>query len=221
MKMKNTSKESVRIDELGLVIDAGATEEIPDGYARQGRRANGGRKASVIEMLAPSLEPADENEKNEWMQPAAEFNTVPQQKSLATPQEFMAQGHKPQVAHLMAQRQNAMQQAELTERREQQAKSEREGILQGASRLAAQEEQAKKKAEEEDKKQEEQLKKLAQDGQKQLKEEEQFNARIAAAQRQQRETGTTSPQEDRERLQREQEGHGGEDHNAPQRGKKH
>jgi len=52
----------------GIRVAPRATVDIPDGYAHPRRADNGSRRPSVIEELAPQLEPADPSEKAVWLQ---------------------------------------------------------------------------------------------------------------------------------------------------------
>lgn len=65
-------KHTVDLKMIGLGrVKPGETVEIPEGLARPERKANGSRRPSVVERVAPQLRPVDET----W---AAEFDSTPE-----------------------------------------------------------------------------------------------------------------------------------------------
>lgn len=111
MKMKNRSGRELVVpgDVIagsGLTaaqkytIEDGAEVEVKDGYALPRRATNGSRIPSVVERLAPGLEPADEGAVKEWRK-TPEVN--PEVKPVVpTPAQLQAQGISPGAAAIMA-----------------------------------------------------------------------------------------------------------------------
>jgi hypothetical protein len=63
---EHVSKDTVRVDGLGIEVAFGAECELPEHWTRPGRMANGGRRPSPIEQVAPQLLPVDEAFAKEW-----------------------------------------------------------------------------------------------------------------------------------------------------------
>lgn len=58
--------------DLDINVPFGGEVEIPAHWAKPRRFANGARRPSPIEMVAPQLVPSDEAERTEWLQTPAE-----------------------------------------------------------------------------------------------------------------------------------------------------
>lgn len=66
------TKDTVRVEQLGLEVKFGEECELPEHWTRPLRLSNGARKPSPIEQVAPQLRPADPAFEAEWMRvPAA------------------------------------------------------------------------------------------------------------------------------------------------------
>jgi hypothetical protein len=68
VKMKNYSTQPVTVSDLGIhSLAPGGCCEVPVGYALPGLTSNGSRRPSTIELLAPQLQPANEQERVRWL----------------------------------------------------------------------------------------------------------------------------------------------------------
>lgn len=69
MKFKNTTKHVILLDSIGLPpVPPEGVIEVPDALAAPGRTDAGARSKSVIECVAPQLEPADKADMELWLQ---------------------------------------------------------------------------------------------------------------------------------------------------------
>lgn len=102
MKFVNESSQRVRVPELGIDVQPGETCEVPEHHARPGRHTHGARKPSDIECLAPQLKPADQAEREIWLQAPKEPQSVLPPPKAPTVQQLVAAGHPPGVAEIMA-----------------------------------------------------------------------------------------------------------------------
>lgn len=69
MKFKNTTKHVILLDAIGLPpVGPEETVDVPDAIAAPGRTDAGARSKSVIECVAPQLEPASKADKELWLQ---------------------------------------------------------------------------------------------------------------------------------------------------------
>ncbi len=66
MLFVNSSVVQVSVPDLNIHVAPGACCEVPEGYAKPRRAANGSRAPSTIELLAPQLVPADPAELKIW-----------------------------------------------------------------------------------------------------------------------------------------------------------
>ncbi|SRR6266567_1259192 len=82
----------VPIGRNGIRVEPKSTAEIPDGYAHPRRADNGSRRPSVIEELAPQLQPADPAEKVIWMQAPAARGQVQKVSNMPTVDGYVASG---------------------------------------------------------------------------------------------------------------------------------
>ena len=68
MKFKNTTNKVIVLDAVGLPpVAPNGTVDVPDSIAAPSRTDAGQRAKSVIECVAPQLEPADKADKELWL----------------------------------------------------------------------------------------------------------------------------------------------------------
>jgi hypothetical protein len=82
----------VAIGKNGIRVEPKAVVDIPDGYAHPRRADNGSRRPSVIEELAPQLQPADAAEKAVWLQAPAARGQSPKATNMPTVEGYVASG---------------------------------------------------------------------------------------------------------------------------------
>lgn len=67
MRFKNMGPHKVVIRSLKLELEPGEECEVHSGYAKPTRSNGGSRTKSIIENLAPTLAPADPEERKQWL----------------------------------------------------------------------------------------------------------------------------------------------------------
>lgn len=102
MRFVNVAEHRVSVEMDGVVItcEPGGSCEIRDEYARPGVTAGGGRRPSVVEMLAPQLKPADMAARSEWEKVPGPV--APPAPKVITAADLVAEGMAPAVAEHVA-----------------------------------------------------------------------------------------------------------------------
>lgn len=99
MRFRNESDNVVTAAALGVhQLPPGGECEIREEYSRPRRAGNGSRVPSAVEMLAPQLLPADEDERVVWRNVPDEDRPTPRAKNLPTVASLVALGVPPAVA---------------------------------------------------------------------------------------------------------------------------
>jgi len=104
MRMINTSGHEYDSQgelELQEVIPPNGTCEIEDGYCRAGVTANGSRRPSIVERLAPFLVPEDAAMRERWGKEEV-VSEPPPPTVIQTAANLVAEGVSPGVAELVA-----------------------------------------------------------------------------------------------------------------------
>lgn len=99
MRMKNYGGAAVTAKGLGLeAVGPGEECEVEDGYCVPLRAPNGGRQPSIVERLAPGIEPADDEAREKWKSAGVDW-VPPVRKTSA--RNLRARGVAPGVAAIM------------------------------------------------------------------------------------------------------------------------
>lgn len=116
----NTGSSELTIDlNERHVVPPGGEIDVPDGYAMPQLYANGSRKPSTVEMLAPALLPKDPEDVALWK--ATPGTYVKPEPKAPTKASFMAEGVSEGVAEILAEKaeKKARKKAEKAEKVEQ------------------------------------------------------------------------------------------------------